>query len=166
MKLYPEFVERKSIVIKTSRLIIRTASNDEMRSLIASEEDKELKKAYSEMYGLCIENPELRQWYAAWFIELPKGERVGDICFKGLASTGTVEIGYGLLQEYWGKGYATEAVKAMIEWAFRQPGVKAIEAETEANNIASQRVLQKAGFVPLGKSGDEGPRFIWRESCI
>jgi ribosomal-protein-alanine N-acetyltransferase len=154
------------MVIKTARLTIRIASNDEMRILIANENDKELKKAYSEMLELCIANPELRQWYAAWFIELPKGERIGDLCFKGLSSNGTVEIGYGLLPEHWGKGYATEAVKAMVEWASKQPGVKDIEAETEENNIPSQRVLQKTGFVPLEKNGEEGPRFVWRESVL
>lgn len=148
-------------MIKTERLIIRIASDDEMRRLIAEEKEEELKKAYGEMLSFCIENPEQRQWYAAWFIEQPTGERIGDLCFKGLSEEGTVEIGYGLLPEFWGKGYATEAVTAATEWAAKQPGVKTIEAETEPGNIASQRVLAKAGFVPTGKNGEECPRFVW-----
>ena len=149
-------------MIKTERLIIRTASDDEMAALIAEQEEEELKAAYGEMLEQSKANPQQRQWYAMWFAELPSGERVGELCFKGLSCEGTTEIGYGLLPEFWGKGYATEAVKAITEWASRQQGVKLIEAETDAENIASQRVLIKAGFVPTGKNGEEGPRFVWR----
>lgn len=149
-------------MIKTERLIIRIASDDEMQMLIAEEKEEELKKAYGEMLSCCMAHPEQRQWYAAWFIEQTAGERVGDLCFKGLSEDGTVEIGYGLLPAFWGKGYATEAVVAVTEWAAKQPGVKTIEAETEPENTASQRVLEKAGFVPTGKNGEEGPRFAWR----
>ena len=150
------------MMIQTERLNIRIASDDEMQRLISEEKDEELKKAYTEMFDCCAANPEQRQWYAAWFIELASGERVGDLCFKGLSPDGCVEIGYGLLPEYWGKGYATEAVKAMTEWASKQPGVKRIEAETDPENTASQRVLEKTGYVPTGDIGEEGPRFVWR----
>ena len=87
---------------------------------------------------------------------------MGDLCFKGLSADGVTEIGYGLLEEHWGKGYATEAVKAAVDWAASQQGVKTIEAETEEWNTASKRVLEKAGFVPTGKNGEEGPRFVWQ----
>lgn len=136
------------------------ASDDEMRILISEEPDEEMKAAYSEMLDGCIKYPHLRQWYAAWFIDTHERKRIGDLCFKGITDDGMVEIGYGLIPEFWRKGYATEAVIAMIKWALQQPGVKSIEAETEACNIASQRVLEKAGFVPTGKNGEEGPRFI------
>lgn len=150
-------------MIKTKRLTIRIASDDEMRDLIKNETDEEMKEAYGEMLESCIANPDLREWYAAWLVFLPDGERVGDLCFKGLSSDGVVEIGYGFIPEHWGKGYATEAVGAMTEWALKQPGVKFVEAETDENNIASQKVLKKCGFVPTGKNGEEGPRFVWRE---
>ena len=119
----------------------------------------ELKKAYEEMLTLSMEHESKRQWYAAWFVELLTGERIGDLCFKGLSSEGMVEIGYGFLTDYWGCGYATEAVSAMTNWALEQDTVKRVEAEIETDNIASQRVLEKVGFVPTGKNGEEGPRF-------
>ena len=153
-------------MIKTERLNIRVASDDEMRVLISEQTIEELKIAYGEMLASCEANPEQRQWYAAWFIELPTGERIGELCFKGLSSDGIVEIGYGLLPEFWGNGYASEAVIAMTEWASKQPGVKMIEAETDVGNIASQRVLEKAGFVPTGRTGEEGPRFVWRDAVL
>ena len=58
-----------------------------------------------------------------------------------------------------GQGYATQAVQAACRWAFGHPEVKALEAETDAGNAASQRVLQKCGFHPNGSFGEEGPRF-------
>ena len=58
-----------------------------------------------------------------------------------------------------GRGFATEAVRALCQWALSRPGVQAVEAETEPGNAASQHVLQKNGFLPMGILGAEGPRF-------
>ena len=54
----------------------------------------------------------------------------------------------------------TEAVSAVVEWAEKQPGVRTVEAEVEAGNIASIRVLEKCGFTRTGTMGEEGPRFF------
>lgn len=147
-------------MISTARLNIEVASDDEMRLLIEKQTTEDMKAAYSEMLAGCQINPEQRQWYAVWFLRLKSGEIIGDYCFKGLLADGSAEIGYGLEPEYWGKGYATEAVIAAVDWALKQPGVKRIEAETEPGNAASQRVLEKAGFIPTGTNGEEGPRFV------
>ena len=48
-------------------------------------------------------------------------------------------------------------------WAFEQPGVTAVEAETAPDHAASQAVLHRVGFVPTGTMGAEGPRFILRQ---
>lgn len=149
-------------MIETKRLTIRISSDDEMRELIKNETDEGLRAAYGEMLSACEAHPDDRAWYAAWFIELKNGERIGDLGFKGITSDGAVEIGYGLLPEYWGQGYATEAVSAAVAWAESRPEVTRIEAETEPDNAASQRVLEKCGFVPTGTYGEEGPRFVWK----
>ena len=98
-------------------------------------------------------------WYAMWMIEKMDGTHIGDLCFKGLREDGIAEIGYGILEEYQGQGYATEAVQAACRWAFLHPDVRSLEAETDAGNTASQRVLEKCGFRPNGTFGEEGPRF-------
>ena len=85
--------------------------------------------------------------------------RIGDLCFKGLREDGITEIGYGILEEHRGQGYATEAVQAACQRAFGHAEVKLLEAETDAENAASQRVLEKCGFRPNGTFGKEGPRF-------
>jgi ribosomal-protein-alanine N-acetyltransferase len=62
----------------------------------------------------------------------------------------TAEIGWWLGPPYWGKGFASEAVMAMIAIAFRDPSLKALTAGAFADNPASLRVQDKAGFTPLG----------------
>lgn len=151
-------------LVETSRLRIVLASDAEMTRLIAEEKDEEMKQAYREMLDGCLREPQNRRWFAAWFIELKSGERIGDLCFKGISRDGMVEIGYGLNPDNRGFGYATEAVRAMTEWAAAQPGVCVMEAETDPDNIASQRVLEKSGYHPTGEIGEEGPRFRWEKS--
>jgi len=77
---------------------------------------------------------------------------VGDILiasagFKGPPQDGTVEIGYSVLPRFQGHGYATEMVRALIDWAFAQPGVSRIVAETTEDNTPSVRLLNRLGFV-------------------
>ncbi|MBR4551632.1 MAG: GNAT family N-acetyltransferase [Oscillospiraceae bacterium] len=150
--------------IELERLRMYPASREQMEAMIDSEQNEELKKAYAEMLDGCLRAPEQWEWYAVWMIELKDGTRVGDLCFKGLDENGAAEIGYGIMDTYQGQGYATEAVQAACRWAFRHAEVKALEAETDAGNTASQRVLEKCGFRPNGMFGEEGPRFTLKRS--
>ena len=147
-------------MIGTKRLKIYPASWEQMEAYIAAETDAELKKAYTEMLEGCLRHPNQWQWYSMWMIELRDGTHIGDLCFKGLNTNGTTEIGYGILEEYQGQGYATEAIDATVVWALKQSNVTRVEAETEPYNRASQRVLEKCGFLPSGTFGEEGPRFF------
>ena len=77
---------------------------------------------------------------------------------------GHVELGYRLRRAAWGKGYAAEGARGLIEKAFAEMGVERVYAQTMAVNVASRRVLEKAGmrFVrhfhadwPVKLEGDE-----------
>ena len=92
-------------------------------------------------------------------IAIKDGTHIGELCFKGLDSNGIAEIGYGISEKYQNNGYATEAVKGVLEWALNNPNVTAIEAETDSENVASKRVLEKCGFILNGKIGEGGPRY-------
>ena len=148
------------MVIESKNFRIYTASQDEMLRYIEEQTNEILKTAYQEMLQGCLDHPDQWEWYSIWMIELKDGTHVGDLSFKGFNADGSVEIGYGIEEEYQGRGYATEAVNAAVMWALQQPGVTRVEAETEPDNSASQRVLEKCGFVPSGIFGEEGPRFI------
>ena len=149
-------------MIETKRLKIFAASGEQMEAFIAAQSDDVLKAAYTEMLNGALTHPDHWEWYAIWMIEKKDGTHIGDLCFKGLSEDGSAEIGYGIAEDYQGHGYATEAVSALVEWALHQPGVTCVTAETEETNIASQKVLKKAGFVSTGQAGEEGPLFARR----
>ena len=147
-------------MIETNRLKIYPASKEQMEAFIAAQSVDVLIAAYTEMLDGCLAHPEQWEWYAIWMIELKDGTHIGDLCFKGLSEDGIAEIGYGIEEDYQLCGYATEAVYALVDWAFKQPGVSCITAETEESNIASQSVLKKSGFIPTGETGEEGPLYV------
>lgn len=151
-------------MIQTERLKLYPASNEEMQTLIAEESIPELKDAFLQMLNGCLAHPDQREWYAIWNAQLNDGSEtvVGSLSFKGLKEDGAVEIGYGTNAGFARKGYMTEAVSAVARWAAVQQGVKRIEAETASDNTASKRVLEKAGFIPSGEIGKEGPRYVWK----
>ena len=153
-------MKKKNTEIKTKRMLLQPMSDDEIAELIERTEDEELRGAYGEMLEGSRSNPEDRIWYAPWKMVLRDSqESVGDVCFKGPVKEHAVEIGYGVLPEYAGNGYATEAVRAMTQWAFGQKDVVFVEAETDPENNPSRRVLEKCGFQPDGTE-KEGPRFV------
>ena len=146
-------------MIEANRLKLYAASQDIMEAFIEAQTAEILKAAYTEMLNGCLDHPGQWDWYAIWMIELKDGTHIGELCFKGLSADGMAEIGYGISEEYQNNGYATEAVKAVLEWAFSHPEVAAVEAETAPDNTASIRVLEKCGFARNGVIGEEGPRW-------
>ncbi|MGW1796210.1 GNAT family N-acetyltransferase [Streptomyces sp. NPDC001984] len=77
------------------------------------------------------------------------GRAVGGIGFHGVPDDeGRVEIGYDLAEAARGQGYATEALRALSEWALARDDVSVLFAAIEPDNLASQAVVSRAGFVP------------------
>lgn len=149
----------KYIKVESDRLILTPRSLEEMERLYEAETDEELKKAYGEMIDGMKKAPEREEWTSDWTIGLKDGRTVGGIGFKGVPDeNGTVEVGYGIDEEFRRQGYAGEALGAMVDWCFEQPGVLCVQAQTDPDNLNSQKVLKKNGFVPHGY-GEEGPMF-------
>jgi RimJ/RimL family protein N-acetyltransferase len=69
-----------------------------------------------------------------------------DLHLKG----GTIGLGYVIARSHQGQGYATEATQAIISWALGQASIYRVNASTDIENIASQRVLEKAGMLREG----------------
>ena len=67
------------------------------------------------------------------------------------------KLGYTLATPAWGQGIATEACRALLHWAFRALNLHRVQSETHPDNIASNRVLEKLGFIHEG---------TLREDCI
>ena len=76
---------------------------------------------------------------------------VGTCGFANLEAAHTrAELGYVLSRGYWGRGFASEAVQAMIGFGFENMGLNRIEACCIAENVASTRVMEKAGMTHEG----------------
>ena len=99
--------------------------------------------------------------FGVWALVQTEAEAlIGDAGFKGPPDgSKTVEIGYGIAEDQRGQGYATEAARALTEWALNRPGVDAVIAHTDPGNIASTRTLQRVGFRVVGEEGGET---VWR----
>jgi len=91
-------------------------------------------------------------------------DRVSDGAFIGWCSLTrwnpdyrSASMGYCLDDAAWGHGYATEAARALLQWAFATLDLNRVQAETDTRNAASARVLEKLGFVREG---------TLREDCV
>jgi len=112
-----------------------------------------LRDVLGYFHGLYKEHPGWEGWLAWYAIRIDNDHPIlcGSTGFKGPPDKrGMVEIGYSVLPEFQRRGLATEMVAGIMQWAKHQPGVKQIEAETDINNKASIRVLEKNGFICVG----------------
>lgn len=105
------------------------------------------------------EDPELWGWGVWLVIRKDTQEAIGDIGFKGKPAEATVEVGYGFLPEARNQGYATESVKALVQWAFATNEVDRINAECLQDNSASIRVLEKLG---MQRTGETDGMIYWK----
>jgi [ribosomal protein S5]-alanine N-acetyltransferase len=89
---------------------------------------------------------------------------VGDVGFMGPPDAeGVVEIGYSVVPDRRRRGYATEAARALVAWALREPGVQAVVAGCDQDNVASIRTLEALGFSGDGVA-DGQLRWRFREA--
>jgi ribosomal-protein-alanine N-acetyltransferase len=91
-----------------------------------------------------------------WFIRLGDGHKVvGTICLHSLnVNRASVEIGYGVSPEYWGRGIFTTAGKMIMDYSFNELSIHRIVARTSVRNRASLRGLERLGFHTEGVMRD------------
>lgn len=88
---------------------------------------------------------------------------IGTAGFKGPSdSAGVVEVAYGIVPAFEGRGYATQATSALVDYAFRDESVQLVRAHTLPTPNASTRVLKKCGFVFVGDVIDPEDGPVWR----
>jgi ribosomal-protein-alanine N-acetyltransferase len=109
------------------------------------------------VYGQIVDQLAARQGWGIWLmLESSENTLVGDIGFKGAPDAlHTAEIGYSVLQAFQGRGYATEAARALVAWGLGQPGVERIVANCRVDNAASIRVLEKSGLRRTGRDRED-----------
>lgn len=93
-------------------------------------------------------------------IEKSTENYIGSFALLPLDNTNDFHLGYALLKEYQGKGYATEITKAALPHAFKTIKKDILKAITIPANTASQNVLKKAGFIETGTMIHEGDEVL------
>lgn len=99
----------------------------------------------------------------SWLV-VAAGEIVGLCGYKHCPTpAGAVEIGYGVVRARRGQGVATQAVAVLLDRAAQDRAIRQLTAETAAENVASQRVLERNGFARTGTRDDpeDGPLIQW-----
>ncbi|WP_245766717.1 GNAT family N-acetyltransferase [Streptomyces colonosanans] len=108
------------------------------RALTLGEAQNKIRAALAR----AAENPR-QQW--AWGLAV-EGELIGQISLRR-RTPGMATLSYILREDTWGNGYATEAAKRVVQFAFTTAGLERLEAMHHPSNPASGRVLTKAGFI-------------------
>ncbi len=149
------------IPFETERLILRPLQYEDTALIVQLNSDPEVMKyigdpddsfenadnfvkkrvdGYAEKEGLGIFVASLKD----------SEEDIGWFCLKNLDTTEEIEIGYRLLQAYWGKGYATEGAQYLVNHGFNKLHLQEIVGVTLPSNIPSQKVLEKVGLTYVG----------------
>lgn len=112
--------------------------------------DSETRVGLMRRYGASHRlDPARLIWGVLWSVATRENRSfVGAFCFKGPPVAGDAEIAYYIEEPFRNHGYMTETLRAVVEWARKRDDVSGIAAETLLTNVASQRVLLKAGFIP------------------
>jgi RimJ/RimL family protein N-acetyltransferase len=99
---------------------------------------------------------------AAWLI-LDDGQPVGLCSATRIPVDGELNIGYGIAPNRQGRGITTRAIGDLVRWCAHDGRLRRLTAETAPDNIASQRVLARNGFLQVGHGmdADAGPVLCW-----
>ena len=111
-----------------------------------------------------LANPSMGRWWARLLVERDTRRVVGSSGFVGPPDRdGVVVTGYAVYPEDQRRGYASEAVTALVAWALAQPAVQRVRATIHPTNHPSRRVAEQAGLKPVGMTHDakEGDREVW-----
>ncbi|MFM9960779.1 MAG: GNAT family N-acetyltransferase [Planctomycetaceae bacterium] len=140
------------MILSTERVTLVLQSVHEVREQIERLNDDTRAEVSPQWLERALAATESDPWLHGFKVRLREGGTIiGDAAFKGPPSEdGVVEIAYGIEPEYQGRGFATEAARALIEFARQAAGVRVVRAHTRHDNIASSRVLAKCGFRFVG----------------
>lgn len=145
----------KEPIIETDRLTLRPITLDDAEACFSWNSDERVTKYMS--YSTYADISQTIDWIKStlvdekewnWAFVLKKENKV--IGTGGIGPNDQMKdywgIGYNLHYDYWHKGYCTEAMKAIIEFAYRKLGVKKICAEHAVDNPRSGKVMEKCGL--------------------
>ncbi len=165
-------------ILETKRLVLRQLTPDDLDPLFALYRDPEIRKYFPDGTLTYEETKEELEWiidvyygqygFGLWAtIHKETGQFIGrcGLIPWTINDRPEVEVAYLLDKAYWGQGLATEAVQAIVRYAFEDLQLSRLICLTDPEHVASQNVAKKVGMkfeveVP-GINGDEIPTVIY-----
>ena len=153
--------------LETDRLFLKNVSRNDREFLLAQFSNGEVNRYLFDAEPLAdvsgadgiidfYVQPEPRAQHRWILIRKDGGARIGTCGFHCWdRSRGRCEIGYDLFPDYWGRGYMTEALKAICSFAVSDMKVRSIGAAIYVGNGRSVRLAERLGFVSTGEARDE-----------
>lgn len=152
------------MTITTASLILKVQTTEEALATINRMSAQDQRQVSPEWLARVSGSSQSDPWTHGFVIcRRDDLQRVGQCGFVGPPeSDGIVEIAYGVDAAFQGRGYATEAAKALIAFAFADPRVVTVRAHTLPQENASTGVLKKCGLCRVGESIDHQAGLVWR----
>ncbi len=152
----------RPVILQGRKVSLAVLCREDVRKLWLWYNDRDVRKYLSDPGGIFFLEDEL-EWYERIRKEKEK-HRVFAIIENGSGSlagligihnidhkNGKAEMGYFLWKDYWGRGYATEAVELALGYCFEWLGLRKVYAHVFEPNAASAKVLEKNGFTLTGR---------------
>jgi ribosomal-protein-alanine N-acetyltransferase len=156
-----------NIIIETNRLLLRTFTENDAALIYELNLDPDVirythdpirdRAHASEILERVIIPQYALYHHGRWAVHIRSNlEFLGWCGLKYRAELNEIDLGYRFKKEGWGKGYATEAAWASIQYGFEKIGLQRIVARAEIDNIGSWKVLEKCGMTYIGDEEVDG----------
>ena len=153
-RIAPESLrKRRTLCIRTERLVLRAPRFEDAKTIATLVNDRRISENTLRIpypYGIADAQAFIAGANAnsgeTVFLITKRDATVLGACGVAERPAAPPEIGYWLAVPFWGRGFATEAARAMIDYAFDHLGYEALHAGARVTNAASRRVLEKCGF--------------------
>ncbi|MEK5214013.1 GNAT family N-acetyltransferase [Psychrobacillus sp. FSL H8-0487] len=148
--------------LETERLILRKVTKEDIEDMYLYGSDEEVSKyvtwnthetiADTKGFVEFVLNKYVNKQVSPWGIEYKEnGKFIGTIDFVWWQPNHKIaEIGYVISRDYWGKGLTTEVAKELVKFGFEEMDLVRVQARCDLENIASARVMEKAGMTLEG----------------
>ncbi len=153
----PNFQPGSLEELRTERLLLRRPTAADYADLLRMHSDPEVMATLGGVRGEEVTDRYLREMIAHWESQAfgywmahdpETGAFAGRAGLRLMVVAGQpeIELGYGFMSDYWGRGIATEAAAAIVRVGFESVGTRELVCFTATTNDRSQRVMEKAGF--------------------
>jgi len=151
--------EARAVVLYSERLMLREIEEDDWLALHVVHSDPEVTRFWEKLRTVEQTRESVREAihanqvsprhsYDFAIIRTSDQALIGQIGIGAAECRhhGSLDFGYALARQYWGNGYMTEALKTLLRFGFTELGAHRICAECDPSNLASARVMEKAGM--------------------